>query len=137
MVSTRLKVNKFSMKHLAKTFYFVLSFLFYLFCYKARSKRFGRLGLKAINFRLSTKTLLTKALLAVVFILSIDFQLSMFSLFHLLLPYLFCFGIVIFQFYRKFVLHLIHFFQVLMTKMELMNSELNLLQGPLKSTIEA
>jgi len=33
MVSTRLKVNKLSIMHLAKTFYFVLSFHF-----KAKSK---------------------------------------------------------------------------------------------------
>jgi hypothetical protein len=33
MVSTGLKVNKLSIKHLAKTFYFVLSFF-----YKAKSK---------------------------------------------------------------------------------------------------
>ncbi|MGK0446641.1 MAG: hypothetical protein ACJA2M_000410 [Polaribacter sp.] len=39
MVSTGLKVNKLLIKHLAKTFYFVLSFHF-----KAKSKRFGGLG---------------------------------------------------------------------------------------------
>ena len=38
MVSTGIKSSKLSIKQLAKTFYFVLSF-----CYKAKSKRFGGL----------------------------------------------------------------------------------------------
>jgi len=41
MVSTGLKGTDLSIKHLAKTFYFVLFFHF-----KAKSKRFGGLGLK-------------------------------------------------------------------------------------------
>ena len=45
MVSTGIKITEFPIKHLAKTFYFVLSFL-----YKAKSKRFGGL-------RKSAKTL--------------------------------------------------------------------------------
>jgi hypothetical protein len=51
MVSTGIKSSELLIKHLAKTFYFVLSFL-----YKAKSKRFGGLGLKALNFGLSNKT---------------------------------------------------------------------------------
>jgi hypothetical protein len=39
MVSTGIKSSEFPFKHLAKTFYFVLSFHF-----KAKSKRFGGLG---------------------------------------------------------------------------------------------
>jgi hypothetical protein len=41
MVSTGFKSSKLSIKHLAKTFYFVLSFHF-----KAKSKRFGGLRFK-------------------------------------------------------------------------------------------
>ncbi len=51
MDSTGIKSNELSVMHLAKTFYFVL-----FFCYKAKSKRFGGLSLKALNFGLSTKT---------------------------------------------------------------------------------
>jgi hypothetical protein len=39
MVSTGIKSSELSIKHLAKTFYFVLSFHF-----KAKSKRFGGIG---------------------------------------------------------------------------------------------
>jgi len=41
MVSTGIKSSELSIKHLAKAFYFVLSFHF-----KAKSKRFGGLSLK-------------------------------------------------------------------------------------------
>jgi hypothetical protein len=51
MVSTGIKSSKFPNKHLAKTFYFVLSFLF-----QSQIKRFGGFYLKALNFGLSTKT---------------------------------------------------------------------------------
>jgi hypothetical protein len=39
MVSTGIKSSEFPIKHLAKTFYFVLSFL-----YSSQIKRFGGLG---------------------------------------------------------------------------------------------
>ena len=45
MVSTGLKVNKLSIKHLAKTFYFV-----YFFKSKARSKRFGEFHKNRLKF---------------------------------------------------------------------------------------
>ena len=50
MVSTGLKGTDLSIKHLAKTFYFVLSFYS-----KAKSKRFGGLYKNTLNFGLSTK----------------------------------------------------------------------------------
>ncbi len=45
MVSTGIKNTEFPIKHLAKTFYFVLSFF-----YKVKSKRFGGLYLKHQTF---------------------------------------------------------------------------------------
>ena len=50
MVSTGIKSSKLSIKYLAKTFYFVLSFL-----YKAKSKSFGGLSLKSLNFGFGAK----------------------------------------------------------------------------------
>jgi hypothetical protein len=44
MISTGIKITESPIKHLAKTFYFVLSFY-----YKAKSKRFGGLGLKLLT----------------------------------------------------------------------------------------
>jgi hypothetical protein len=53
MVSAGIKSSELSIKHLAKTFYFVLSFHF-----KAKSKSFGGLYKNTLNFGLSTKTLI-------------------------------------------------------------------------------
>jgi hypothetical protein len=51
MVSTGIKSSEFPIKHLAKTFYFVLSFH-----YQSQIKRFGGFSLKALHFGLSIKT---------------------------------------------------------------------------------
>ena len=51
MVSTGIKLTKLSIKHLSKTFCFILSFHF-----KAKSKRFGELYKYTRTFGLSTKT---------------------------------------------------------------------------------
>ncbi|PKG42855.1 hypothetical protein CXF67_08045, partial [Psychroflexus sp. MES1-P1E] len=51
MVSTGIKSSEFPIKHLAKTFYFVLSFFFI----KPNQKDLADL-IKALNFGLSTKT---------------------------------------------------------------------------------
>ncbi|MDP5082251.1 MAG: hypothetical protein NWP87_06295, partial [Winogradskyella sp.] len=50
MVSTGIKITEFPIKHLAKTFYFVLSFFI-----KAKSKDLADLA-KALIFGLSNKT---------------------------------------------------------------------------------
>ncbi len=51
MVNTGTKSSELSIKHLAKTFYFVLSFLFL-----KTNQKIWRTWLKALNFRLNTKT---------------------------------------------------------------------------------
>jgi len=50
MVSTGIKSSELSIKHLAKTFYFVLTFSF-----QNQIKRFGGLYKNTLNFGLSTK----------------------------------------------------------------------------------
>jgi uncharacterized membrane protein YraQ (UPF0718 family) len=50
MVSMGIKSSELSIKHLAKTFY--------LFCSKAKSKRFGGLSKNTLDFGLSTKPVL-------------------------------------------------------------------------------
>jgi len=51
MISTEIKSNKLSIKHLAKTFYFDL-----IFNFKSQIKRFGGRYKNTLNFGLSTKT---------------------------------------------------------------------------------
>ncbi len=53
MVSTGIKSSELSIKHLAKTFYFVL-----IFHFKSQIKRFGGLYKNTLNFELNTKTLI-------------------------------------------------------------------------------
>ncbi len=53
IVSTGFKSDQFLIKHLTKTFYFVLSFVL-----KGQIKSFGGHGLKALNFWLSINPLI-------------------------------------------------------------------------------
>jgi len=57
MVSTGIKSNKLSIKHLVKTFYFVLSFSIL-----KPNQKIWRTWLKALNFGLSTKDVLIIAI---------------------------------------------------------------------------
>ncbi len=59
MISTGIKITEFSIKHLAKTFYFVL-----IFHFKSQIKRFGGLYKNALNFGLNTKTRINYTLCA-------------------------------------------------------------------------